>query len=103
VLVGVVAATLLFGKPLAAPGPLLAALFGTTLAPLAGEFGPLAGIAAGFLHLALVERTGAWHLGLNLYNNGFAGGITATLLLAVIEWYRAARGGRGKSGGKGRQ
>jgi hypothetical protein len=51
----------------------------------------------------MVERTGAWHLGLNLYNNGFAGGITATLLLAVIEWYRAARGSRGQGSGRGRQ
>lgn len=91
VLGGVVVATLLFGKDPAAPGPLLAALFGTTLAPIAGEFGPLAGLAAGFLHLALVERTGAWHLGMNLYNNGFAGGLTATFLVAVIEWYRSGR------------
>lgn len=94
VLGGVVGATLLFGKELAGPGPLLAALFCTTLAPIAGEFGPLAGLAAGFLHLAMVERTGAWHLGMNLYNNGFAGGLTATYLVAVIEWYRSSRSGR---------
>jgi hypothetical protein len=91
VLAGVVGATLLFGKGLAAPGPLLAALFGTTLAPLAGEFGPLAGVAAGFVHLVMVERTGAWHLGMNLYNNGFAGGLTATFFVAIIEWYRTNR------------
>jgi len=63
---GVITATLLFGKPLAAPGPLLALLFGTTLAPLAGEFGPLIGFIAGFLHLVVVERTAAWHGGLDL-------------------------------------
>jgi len=91
---GVLAATLIFGKDLAGPGPLLAALFGTTLAPLAGEFGPFVGLVAGFLHLAMVERTGAWHLGMNLYNNGFAGGLTATYLVAVIEWYRSSRAGR---------
>ncbi len=89
VVAGVVGATLLFGRDLAGPGPLLAALFATTLAPLAGEFGPLVGLAAGFLHLAMVERTAAWHLGVNLYNNGFAGGLTATLFVAVIEWYRS--------------
>jgi hypothetical protein len=94
VIAGVVGATLLFGKGLASPGPLLAVLFGTTLAPLAGEFGALVGVAAGFLHLAMVERTGAWHLGMNLYNNGFAGGLTATCLVAVIEWYRSSRPGR---------
>jgi hypothetical protein len=98
ILGGVVGATLLFGKGLAAPGPLLAALFGTTLAPLAGEFGPLAGLAAGFVHLVMVERTGAWHLGVNLYNNGFAGGLTATFFVAVIEWYRSNRPGRRPKG-----
>lgn len=91
VVLGIVAAILLFGKDLAAAGPLLAVLFGTTLAPLAGEFGPVIGFVAGFLHLVMVERTGAWHLGINLYNNGFAGGLTATFLVAVIEWYRNNR------------
>ena len=46
---------------------------------------------AGFVHLTMVERTGAWHNGMNLYNNGFAGGLTAALFVAVIEWYRANR------------
>lgn len=94
VVAGVAGAALLFGRNLAEPGPLLAALFGTTLAPLAGEFGPVVGLAAGFLHLAMVERTGAWHLGMNLYNNGFAGGLTATFVVAVIEWYRSNTKGR---------
>jgi hypothetical protein len=69
-------------------------LFGTTLAPLAGEFGPLVGLAAGFVHLVMVEQTAPWHLGMNLYNNGFAGGLTATYFVALIEWLRANRGGR---------
>jgi hypothetical protein len=91
VAVGVIAASLLFGKPLTDPGPVLALLFSTTLAPLAGEFGRLTGFAAGFVHLTLVERTAAWHGGLDLYNNGFAGGLTATLFVAVIQWLRATR------------
>lgn len=86
---GVVAATLVFGKSLTAPGPVLALLFGTTLAPLAGEFGPLIGFAAGFIHLTMVERTAAFHGGLDLYNNGFAGGLTATLFVAIIQWVRS--------------
>lgn len=91
VVAGVVLACLLFGKDLAAPGPILAALFCLTLAPLAGEFGWPVGVVAGFLHLTMVERTGSWHLGVNLYNNGFAGGLTATLMVSVIEWFRATR------------
>lgn len=89
VMAGVIASTLIFGKSLTAPGPILALLFGTTLAPLAGEFGPLVGFAAGFLHLVLVERTGAWHMGMDLYNNGFAGGLTAGLVAAAMEWIRS--------------
>jgi len=69
------------------PGPLLAALFATTLAPLSGGFGPLVGILAGVIHLTLVMRTAAWFGGVNLYNNGFAGGLTATLLVAIITWW----------------
>jgi hypothetical protein len=91
VAVGVAAATLIFGKSLTAPGPILALLFGTTLAPLAGEFGPLVGLTAGFLHLLMVERTAAWHGGLDLYNNGFAGGLVATFMVAIIEWIRSNR------------
>ncbi len=73
------------------PGPLLAALFATTLAPISGEFGPSVGLAAGIMHLALVMRTGPWHAGLNLYNNGFAGGLTATLIVAIADWWTAWR------------
>lgn len=90
--VGIVAATLAFGKELTAPGPVLALLFGTTLAPLAGEFGILVGMAAGFTHLLMVERSAAWHGGLDLYNNGFAGGLTATFFVAIIEWIDSNRG-----------
>ncbi|MFW6364122.1 MAG: DUF1576 domain-containing protein [Spirochaeta sp.] len=91
VALGVLCATLVFGMSPTDPGPVLALLFGTTLAPLAGEFGPVIGFAAGFVHLSLVERTAAWHGGLDLYNNGFAGGLTATLFVAVIQWVRAIR------------
>jgi hypothetical protein len=76
------------------PGPLLAALFVTTLAPLSGRFGPLLGVLAGAIHLTMVMRTGPWHAGLNLYNNGLAGGLTATMIVAVIEWWSSWREGR---------
>ena len=72
-------------------GPLLAALFSTTLAPLSGRFGPLLGFLAGALHLTMVMRTGPWHAGLNLYNNGLAGGLTATLIVSIITWWSSWR------------
>ncbi len=91
VMVGVLAAAVLFGIDPASPGPILAFVFVTTLSPVAGEFGPVAGVLAGAIHLTLVMQTGSWHRGLTLYNNGFAGGLTATLFVAVVEWYRSTR------------
>lgn len=91
VVCGVLVAIFLFGKDIYAPTPLLAILFGTALAPLAGEFGPAIGFLAGFLHLVIVDRTGVWHGGMDLYNNGFAAGLTATLIVSIIEWYRSTR------------
>jgi len=89
VLAGVVLAALVFGLELSAPGVILAALFGTTLAPLVGDFGSVMGVVAGFIHLAIVMRSGSWHAGIGLYNNGLAGGLTAMLLVSIIEWYNA--------------
>ncbi len=88
VALGILFAVILFGKSITAPWVILAFLFGTALSPIAGEFGFSAGFLAGFLHLVLVERTGAWHAGINLYNNGFSAGLVATLIVSVIEWYK---------------
>jgi hypothetical protein len=91
VALGAIIASLVYGKSLNAPGPVLAVLFVTTLAPLSGEFGPIIGVAAGFVHLSLVLRTASWHGGLDLYNNGFAGGLTATLFIAIIQWFKGIK------------
>jgi len=66
------------------PSILLAALFGTTLAPIAGRFGWHWGIVAGFIHSSAALSVGGVHAGLNLYNNGFAAGIVASVLVPVI-------------------
>ena len=66
-------------------GAMLAVLFGTTLAPLAGSYGPLYGIAAGFIHMSIVMNVGYLHGGMNLYNNGFAGGFVAAILVPVFD------------------
>lgn len=87
IMAGVYLSSWLFVWEPAQPGPLLAALFATTLAPLSGRFGPLLGILAGVVHALLVMRTASWHGGLNLYNNGFAGGLTATLFVGIISWW----------------
>ncbi|AOT70987.1 DUF1576 domain-containing protein [Geosporobacter ferrireducens] len=70
------------------PGMVLAALFGTTLAPIAGQFGWGYGVLAGFLHSVVVQNVGYLHAGLNLYNNGFSGGIVAATLVPIIEAFK---------------
>lgn len=70
------------------PSILLAALFGTSLAPIAGEFGWKYGIIAGFIHSSVVLHVGTLHAGLNLYNNGFSAGIVAAILVPLIEAFR---------------
>jgi len=66
------------------PSIVLAALFGTTLAPIAGRFGWHWGIVAGLIHSSAALSVGSLHAGLNLYNNGFAAGIVASVLVPVI-------------------
>lgn len=63
---------------------IIAGLFGTTLAPIAGSFGVLAGVLAGFFHLSIVHNVGVLHGGVNLYNNGFAGGFVASFMVPII-------------------
>lgn len=72
----------------AEPGPLLAALFCTTLAPLAGKFGFFAGVIAGALHLPMVMHVGSVHGFMNLYNNGFAGGLAMLIIIGFIKGFR---------------
>ena len=67
--------------------PILAALFGTTLAPIAGYYGAGWGVAAGFLHMAITMNIGYLHGGMNLYNNGFSGGFVAAALVPLISSY----------------
>ena len=71
-----------------APGVLLATMLCTGLSPIAGQFGWYWGVAAGFLHMAIVQHTSFLHGGMNLYNNGFAAGLTCVLMIPIIEAVR---------------
>ena len=62
----------------------LACLFCTTLAPISGYFGWPYGVLAGFLHSSVVLFTGSPVAGMNLYNNGFSGGLVAIVLYPII-------------------
>ncbi len=78
-MIGVTIMAALSSYGLRAPASQLAVLFSATLAPVSGEYGPAAGLVAGMLHLVLVQTVGGLHGGLNLYNNGFAGGMKAEI------------------------
>jgi len=92
ILAGVYLGALLHVFDAHATSSLLAALFGTTLAPLAGAFGWPVGLLAGFLHMSMVMNIGYLHGGLNLYNNGFSGGFIAAVLVPVLEAVRERLG-----------
>lgn len=81
----IIAATFMNKLSLNSPGVLLATLLCTGLAPIAGQFGGLWGMAAGFMHMAIVQNTSYLYGGLNLYNNGFAAGLTCIIMIPLIE------------------
>ena len=85
VLFGVFISTLFTKYHANDPGLLIAALFAVGLSPIAGQFGFLAGIIAGILHSFVVVCTSSICGGYNLYNNGFAMGFVAILLIPLIE------------------
>ncbi len=88
VMIGVFLASYLMTWNVNATGAVLAALFGTSLAPIAGQFGWKAGVLAGFIHMAVVMNVGYLHGGMNLYNNGFAAGLVAATVVPILEALR---------------
>lgn len=75
---------------------LLSALFGTTLAPVAGYYGPLYGVIAGMMHMAMVSNISYLHAGMNLYNNGFSGGFIAAALVPLFDAFKQIKSERMK-------
>lgn len=88
VVIGACLASLLNVDPINSPGLILSILFSTCLAPISGKFGWKIGILAGFLHVNMVMNIGYMHGGMNLYNNGLAGGFVAMLLIPLITTFK---------------
>ncbi|MCL2036038.1 MAG: DUF1576 domain-containing protein [Oscillospiraceae bacterium] len=84
VLIGSIAAAHLNLYEVASASNALSILFSTGLAPIACKFGPIWGIIAGFMHVSVAIFIGNLNGGLNLYNNGFAGGFVAITLVPLI-------------------
>ena len=84
VMCGVLLGSLIMHWSLSDSAVQLACLFCTTLAPISGYFGWPYGVLAGFIHASVVLYTGSPVAGMNLYNNGFSGGLVAIVLYAIV-------------------
>lgn len=84
IMLGVLLGSMVMHFSINDPAVQMAALLCTTLAPIAGCFGWPFGLLAGFLHSALVLKAGSVAEGINLYNNGFTGGLLAIVLYPII-------------------
>ncbi|MGL5066398.1 MAG: DUF1576 domain-containing protein [Sarcina sp.] len=88
IIMGAIIGAIFINEPVNAPNNMLAILFSTCLAPIAGKFGWKVGIIAGIVHLNIVSNIGYIHGGLNLYNNGLAGGFVAMILMPLITTFK---------------
>jgi Protein of unknown function (DUF1576) len=88
VLIGAILCSFIHENLITSPSLIIAVLFSTALAPIAGKFGWLIGIIAGFLHVSTVVNVGYLHGGLNLYNNGLAAGFVAMVLIPVVSIFK---------------
>ncbi|WP_242863261.1 DUF1576 domain-containing protein [Caloranaerobacter ferrireducens] len=88
ILIGVLIGSILITKEVNPTILVITGLFGTSMAPISGTYGYLAGMLAGFVHLSVVMNVGYLHGGINLYNNGFSSGIVATILVPIIDAFK---------------
>jgi hypothetical protein len=88
IMAGAILSMIVFGNKLSSPDSAIVLLFSTGLAPIAGQYGWIWGIVAGFLHVSIAAHTAPLSGGMNLYNNGFAAGFVAMFLLPVITMLR---------------
>ena len=88
ILVGAIICGFVNENSITSPSLIIAILFSTALAPIAGKYGWFIGIIAGFLHVSTVVNVGYLHGGLNLYNNGLAAGFVAMVLIPVVNIFK---------------
>lgn len=62
--------------------------FATGLCPFAGKYGRKIGILAGLISAIICTSTSSMHGGFVLYNGGFTAGLTALVLLPVLDFYK---------------
>ena len=61
--------------------------FATGLCPIAGKYGFKYGIIAGMLSATICTATASMHGGFVLYNGGFTAGLTALIMVPLLDYY----------------
>lgn len=61
--------------------------FATGLCPIAGKYGFKYGIIAGMLSAVICSVTSSMHGGFVLYNGGFTAGLTALIMIPLLDYY----------------
>ena len=61
--------------------------FATGLCPISGKYGFRYGVIAGMLSATICTVTSNMHGGFVLYNGGFAAGLTALILIPLLDFY----------------
>ena len=61
--------------------------FATGLCPIAGKYGFRYGVLAGFMSAVICTVTAEMHGGFVLYNGGFNAGLTALVLIPILDFY----------------
>lgn len=61
--------------------------FATGLCPIAGKYGFRYGVLAGFMSAIICGVTAQMHGGFVLYNGGFNAGLTALILIPILDFY----------------
>ena len=85
VMLGAYLAVLETNYSLDSVGMVIALLFVTAVSPIAGRYGPLIGIIAGFIHILITPLAYQFQGRFDLYNNGFAAGFVAALMIPFLE------------------
>jgi len=62
--------------------------FATGLCPIAGKYGFGYGVLAGFLSAVICTATADMHGGFVLYNSGFTAGLTALVIMPILDFYK---------------
>ncbi|WP_461198661.1 DUF1576 domain-containing protein [Enterococcus sp. N249-2] len=71
-----------------------AAIFAMMLCAITNAYGWKGGLIVGFIHTSMVLNIDVLHGGLNLYNNGFSGGLVAMMIIPLLDLSQQLRNKR---------